>query len=228
VFFCARSLDEWPPGEYLEDVTSDATNKEPGMKITTTYGDLRNGDIAYVQGHRFIVRDLRIEGDAIRFNGDCADADDHIKGTGYDGGAYGALPGVSIVVEREPSEVTREVIEERLNFAVRVTDGATGALEWEGEALDLLRANENGEGDEATVLADLLELADLPAGGRVLSGFSHMTRIADGDWAPSNDADIIENIDFDGEAVSTEYDDGAGLDAADGIDDDLNDWNRGA
>lgn len=84
------------------------------MKVRTTYGDLKNGDTVFVQGHRFIVRDVRISGrkgepgpgkdvnadDVIRFNGDCADADDSIKGTGYDGGVYGAYAFVPCTVER--------------------------------------------------------------------------------------------------------------------------------
>ena len=97
------------------------------------------------------------------------------------------------------------------------------------------------------MLADLLELAEMPAGGSVLSGFSRLTRLADGDRAPSSDANIIENTTFDDATDAfcacgrrpadcdgsrrrchAEHDDGAGLDTAEGIDADLDDWNEGA
>ncbi len=88
------------------------------MKLQTTYGDLRNGDIVYVQGYRMRAHNVRISSrkgdkaslhsepntdDVIRFNGKVVDAVD-IKGTGYDNAVYGGYAFVPITVERPDSD----------------------------------------------------------------------------------------------------------------------------
>ena len=64
---------------------------------TVTYGDIKNGDIVLIEGHRFVVselerswssRDSRWQHDRIEFTGHCADATDPIRHTRYDGGRY--------------------------------------------------------------------------------------------------------------------------------------------
>ena len=52
------------------------------------------GQIVWVQGHKMIARNVRqcITSDGIpccRFEGHCADDNDSIRHTGYDGGEYG-------------------------------------------------------------------------------------------------------------------------------------------
>jgi hypothetical protein len=72
---------------------------------STTYGDLVNGDQVWIEGHLFVVRNVRVvsaymcmsEGygpgrPVVRFEGGVVDASSDIAGTGYDGGTYGAIP----------------------------------------------------------------------------------------------------------------------------------------
>ena len=83
--------------------------------MTTTYGQLQNGDIVTICGYRFRVRDIRVSSrkgekttmhgepnrdDVIRFNGDAVDADTTIYRTGYNGCVYGAYADVPVAVER--------------------------------------------------------------------------------------------------------------------------------
>lgn len=80
--------------------------------MTKRHGDLQNGDVVNVQGFHFRVTNLRIHADQnyntmghesygtrlVRYTGVCTDApvNDRIRGTGYDGGTYGALENVPV------------------------------------------------------------------------------------------------------------------------------------
>jgi hypothetical protein len=75
----------------------------------TTYGQLKNGDVVYIQGYRFRVDGIRISSkagekttmhsepnraDVIRFTGIALDSS--LIGSGYDGGTYGGYADVQI------------------------------------------------------------------------------------------------------------------------------------
>lgn len=68
------------------------------MKKTITYGEIENGMRVWNQGHLFLVSKVtRITGQredgktVICYTGHCVSDQDDIKGTGYDGGRYGAV-----------------------------------------------------------------------------------------------------------------------------------------
>ncbi len=124
-----------------------------------------------------------------------------------------------------PEPLNREAVEKLLTFDVRMVDVATADEEWTGPALELLHNNCEVEGDGDSVLEALAELARLPAGSSVLCGFFSLTRLpsSEGDNVET-EGDNIENDGSEGVRVFAEHDDGDGLDAAEGIDDDLNDY----
>lgn len=76
------------------------------MNITreTTYGELKEGDRIWLQGHEFKVTDLtKTEEDgktSIRFKGVCTShaSNDNIRNTMYNGGSYGAWSGITCAV----------------------------------------------------------------------------------------------------------------------------------
>ena len=74
-----------------------------------------------------------------------------------------------------PSETREIALPETFPFRVRCSDGATGELEWEGPAEDLIAANGENEGDVTTILEALRELA---AGAEsAVCGFSRFARV---------------------------------------------------
>lgn len=82
------------------------------------------------------------------------------------------LAGVYVATPSETREIT---FPETFPFRVRCSDGATGELEWEGPAEDLLAANGENEGDVTSILEALRELA---AGAEsALCGFSRFVRV---------------------------------------------------
>ena len=83
------------------------------MTLTIPHAELRDGDIAYVQGYKFLVSKVHVSSrqgekttlhstpnraDVIRYVGIALDP--RLRQTGYNGGVYGAYADVLITIER--------------------------------------------------------------------------------------------------------------------------------
>jgi hypothetical protein len=71
---------------------------------TIRHDEIKEGMVVWNQGHRFIASDVRIipqdgKESIVRYVGKCADTNDSVKGTAYDGGNYGANASVGATVE---------------------------------------------------------------------------------------------------------------------------------
>ena len=73
------------------------------MSKQTTYGNIKNGDQVWIQGHLFTVSDLHTEtvhglSGVIRFTGTLPESDDLFH-TPYNGGQYGGIISLPCTIE---------------------------------------------------------------------------------------------------------------------------------